>query len=132
MTLASTTIYSDLALSFTAHPGSGDVLKRTDVNSVTAAMQFIIMAGPFDSPFDPNFGGNIRKMLFEPITSSTVAVIKRQILLALSEYEPRCKVDDLYVGENATKQNQVDIGILYHVIGNNTQQSISFSISRVR
>ena len=132
MALSVSTTYSDLSLSFLSHPGSGDILKKTDLDAVMSSMQFILLAGPFASPFDPNFGGNIQKLLFEPITPTTIAVIKRQILLALSEYEPRCTVQDVFVGNNPINPNKVDIGIQFFVVGNPQSQSVSFSLNRVR
>jgi phage baseplate assembly protein W len=123
--------YSDISLNLQSHPATFDIAKKLDVDAVKASMKYILMASPFDSPFDPNFGGNFKHMLFELITQSTIAVIKKKIMYALFEYEPRVVIEDLYVGEDVTG-NGIDIGILFHVIGNPDKQTLNFSMERVR
>jgi phage baseplate assembly protein W len=123
--------FRDLSLTFQSHPGTGDALKRVDVDAVKTSLYNIIFASPFDSPFDPNYGINIRGLLFENINSSIIAVAKRKMLLAITEYEPRCIIDELYIND-ASDSNSLDIGILFHVIGNPLQQSLNYSMNRAR
>lgn len=127
-----TSTYRDLSLTFQQHPGSKDVLKTVDVDAVKASILYLLFAGPFDSPFDPNFGANIRGLLFENLVPTTIAVAKRKILITLSEFEPRCQIDDLYIGTSQTDQSGLDIGILFHVVGNPSQQVLNYTLSRVR
>jgi phage baseplate assembly protein W len=122
--------FKDLSLTLRKHPGTKDVLKKVDVDAVKESVKNILLSGPFDSPFDPNFGANIRKILFEPITPATIGVIKRQIALNVSQSEPRMQIEDIYVGEDG--DNAINIGILFHVVGNPQQQTLSLVLERVR
>jgi len=123
--------YTDVSLTFQKHPGTKDVLKKIDISDVIASMKLILLSGPFDSPFDPNFGGAIKSLLFEPLVPSIIAVTKRKIIYSLSEYEPRAIIEDIYIGSDGSEDG-VNIGILFHVIGNQTQHTFNFTISRIR
>ncbi len=122
-------IYSDLNLTFKKHPGTGDVLKKLNVEAVKASLRNVILGNAFDVPFDPNFGGAIRGLLFELITAGTIASVKRNIILKVSEYEPRVTIQDISITEG---QNSVNIEILFYVIGNPTIQNINLVLERVR
>jgi len=123
--------YTDISLTFKAHPGTGDMLKKTDVDAVKVSIKNVLLSGPFDSPFDATYGGNISGMLFETLTPSTIALFKRNLLAALNEHEPRVVVEDIYVGQDVDT-NELDVGILFYVIGNPSKQTISLTLDRVQ
>ena len=125
-----TPTFKDLSLTFKAHPGTGDALKTIDVDAVKASMLTILFSSAYDSPFDPNFGANLKGLLFELIGPGSIALAKKQIMLMLSEYEPRVILQDLYVGDDGA--HSVNIGILFYVIGNPVVQTLSYSLSRIR
>ena len=129
---APTSTYRDLSLTFQPHPGTNDVLKTINVDAVKASMLYLLFAGPFDSPFDPNFGANLRGLLFENLGPTSIAITKRKIMLILTEFEPRCAIDDLYIGASQTDSYGLDIGILFHVVGNPLQQVLNYTLSRAR
>lgn len=122
--------YSDLDLTFRSHPGTKDILKKTDVDAVKASMKNVLLMGPFDSPFDPVGGAALRTLFFELLTPSTVASAKKRIINALTELEPRAVIEDLYVGDDGS--NGVNVGVLFHVVGSARQQTLSFVIERAR
>jgi len=124
--------FRDLSLTLKSHPGTKDVLKKIDVEAVKASMKNVLLSGPFDSPFDPNYGARLRNLLFEQLTPSSVTVAKRHMLLALSEYEPRALIEDLYIGEDQNSSAGINIGILFHVVGNSEQQTLNFVLERIR
>jgi len=129
---APSSTYRDLSLTCKAHPGTNDVLKTVDVDAVKASILYLLFAGPFDSPFDPNFGANLRGLLFENFGPTSIAITKRKIVLILNEYEPRCSIDDLYIGSSQSDSYGLDIGILFHVVGNPLQQVLNYTLSRAR
>lgn len=122
--------YRDFDLTFKPHPGTGDCLKKTDVNAVKASLKNILFGGPFDVPFNPTYGGSIRNMLFELSSPALFAMTKRKILLAISEFEPRAEIEDLYVNDNSDN-NALDIGVLFYVKGNPQKQTLNYSLTRV-
>jgi len=121
--------YRDFDLSFQPHPGTADCLKRTDVAAVKASLKTIIFGVPFDSPFNPTFGANIRKMLFELASPALFAVTQRTIILALNEYEPRATIEEVYVADTDDGAS-LNIGILFYVVGNPVKQTLNYSLER--
>lgn len=122
--------YTDLSLTLQSHPYTHDIVKISDLESVKQSMKNILFSGPYTSPFNVTFGANIRTILFEHLTQSIIAVYKRKIRLALEEYEPRIKIEDIYIGEST--ENAIDIGILFYVIGLPDRQTFNFTLERVR
>lgn len=122
--------YTDFSLTFRPHPGTNDILETNDVSAVMASMKNILLSGPFDSPFNPNYGGNLRSLLFELLTPATISIAKRHITLSLAEFEPRVVIQDLYIGDD--NHNGVNIGILFYVQGNPTLNTFNFTLNRVR
>lgn len=121
--------YSDIDLTFRAHPGTKDILKKTDVDAVKASMRNVLFASPFDTPFDTVGGGRLKGLFFEMLTPSTAAIAKKRITSALTELEPRAVIEDLYVGEDT---HGVNVGILFHVVGSARQQTLNFVVERIR
>ena len=124
-----TTTYRDVNLNFKKHPGTHDVLKKADVESVKSSIKNILLGNPFDVPFNPHYGSAFRALLFELITPTTVAHIRRNVLLKLNEFEPRCVVNDLKI---LSKENSVDVELLFFVSGNTQLQTLTFFLERVR
>ena len=121
--------FTDIDLTLKPHPGTGDILKKTDVNAVKQSIKNILFAAPYDVPFDFHYGANLRNMLFELSSPSLFAVTKRQILIMLTDYEPRAIIEELYVAESPDT-NGVNIGIRFYVVGNPEKQTISYTLTR--
>ena len=122
-------VYSDLNLSFKKHPGTHDVLRRIDVEAVKTSLKTLVMGSPFDSPFDPHYGGGIRAMLFENMTPGSIIVAQRRLQLKIEEYEPRVVLENLEFKQN---ENYLDIEIQYYVVGIATLQKLTLTLERAR
>ena len=81
--------YTDLDLDFTRNPVSGDISVRNDAQAIIGSIKNIINTMSGEKKFQPNFGGNIRRLLFEPIDSITTLKIEDGLKRAILEFEPR-------------------------------------------
>ena len=81
--------YTDLDLDFTRNPVSGDISVRNDAQAIIGSIKNIINTMTGEKKFQPNFGGNIRRLLFEPIDSITTLKIEDGLKRAILEFEPR-------------------------------------------
>tara|TARA_R100000152_G_C6612397_1_gene65838 strand:- start:183 stop:563 length:381 start_codon:yes stop_codon:yes gene_type:complete len=81
--------YTDLDLDFTRNPISGDISVRNDAQAIIGSIKNIINTMTGEKKFQPNFGGNIRRLLFEPIDSITTLKIEDGLKRAILEFEPR-------------------------------------------
>ena len=122
-------IYTDLNLSLKMHPGTHDVLSRTDVDAVKASLKDVIFGGAFETPFDPFYGSSLRRMLFELASPSLSATVRRNLILKISEYESRCNIENIQV---YSIDNSLTVELTFYVTGNTVLQSISLILERAR
>ena len=122
--------YSDLDILFTAHPISGDVTTKKDSDAVKRSVRNILHTNNYERPFKPNFGANLREMLFELQGVGSSKAIKRDIAEALVTLEPRIKNINIVLGEN--NRNNVDVKISYQIKNGLRRDTVDFTISRVR
>ena len=121
--------FADLDFSFTAHPVTEDIVTKKDANAIRQSVKNILLTNHYERPFKPNFGSNLRGMLFEANDPLMGHRIKESIVNALSILEPR-------IGRVAVdivqRDNSVDVRVAYVIMGSASHQELEFSVSRVR
>ena len=97
--------YKDVDLTFSRKPGTafddgvirGDVYKKVDVRSVEQSIKNILLTNFYEKPFQPLFGSDLRRMLFELDTMVTEPELRSQVATSISRWEPRVEVLDIEV-----------------------------------
>ena len=126
-----TNLYSDLDLTFNLVPGTNDVARSFDDQAVIRSVRNLLLTNFYERPFQPNLGGNIDRLLFEPANNLTASLIKNEIQNVITNYEPRAKIDDIVV--NADIDNNSFVISLSFYIGNNTlPTSVNLLLERSR
>ena len=122
--------YSDLNLNFIKHPNTRDVLKRYDLDAVKNSIRNIIKCNKGEKLFKPNFGGNLRAMLFENVGNADAELLKRKWNEMLTMYEPRAIIDELQV---TTENNELYIILSVSLRDNpDVTFTLPISVERVR
>lgn len=124
-------IYKDLDLSFTPHPGTGDVGMKFDINSVKQSLRILLLTDNGERPFNYLVGSPIYRMLFEPMDLVTANMLESQISLLITQWEPRCRLELVEVTPNFDL-NQYDINIRFYVVGNPEPITYSTFLKRAR
>lgn len=123
--------YKDIDLTFERKGGTNDVYKKVDAAAVKQAVKNLISTNHFEKPFVPNYGGNIRAMLFELADDNSAVEIERNIRNTIYQYEPRAEVVSI---ESIVEpdRNNVRVTLTFKVVS--TQQLITFTtvINRLR
>ena len=122
--------YSDIDIMFTAHPISGDITTKKDSDAVKRAVRNIILTNNYERPFKPNFGANLRAQLFELQGIGSKKRIASDISDALSALEPRIRNVNVSFGEE--KANSINVRISYTIINGLGQNTVDFTVNRVR
>ena len=121
--------FADLDFNFTAHPVTEDIVTKKDANAIRQSVKNILLTNHYERPFKPNFGSNLRGMLFEANDPLMGHRVKESIVNALSILEPR-------IGRVAVdivqRDNSVDVRVAYVIMGSASHQELEFSVSRVR
>ena len=74
-----TRLYKDIDLDFGRNVVTNDVNKLTDVEAVKRSVRNLIQTNHFERPFHPEICGNVRALLFEPVTPFTALNLQRKI-----------------------------------------------------
>ncbi len=81
--------YSDFSTSFARNPIQSDLLRISEFDAVKRSVRSLILTDKYERLLDPNIGGNIRALLFEPIDAATTITLRNAIESTLNNYEPR-------------------------------------------
>ena len=129
MSIASRT-YKDFAYSFFANPMSGDVGKKTGANAVKSAIVSILKTNHNERMFQPEFGSNIRALLFEQMNPITEQRIKTEVENAVRNHEPRAEILGITV-DGQEEQNRYLVSILFNVSSEAEPQKLETYFDRV-
>ena len=126
----STRTYKDLAFSMFANPMNGDIGKSTGATAVKRAIVGILKTNFNERMFQPEFGSNIRALLFVPMNPITEERMKTEIEEAVKRHEPRAQVIGINV-EAQEEQNRYLVNILFNVSSEAEPQKIETYFERL-
>jgi phage baseplate assembly protein W len=109
-----------------ADPVSGDVLLAVYEEDVRQAVVLILETNPGERVMRPDFGAGLRALVFEPLNTTTMALVKHRVEQALITWEPRIDVREVSVTADGTTRNRLNIQISYRVRAVNTFYNIVF------
>ena len=126
--------FSDFLSSFDKSPLSNDLARIRNENSVKQSVRNLILTDLGERICQPNVGGNVNRLLFEPFTGFTADDLKKDILNTIRQNEPRVSATDLSVSVIPNlDQNQMTVNVLFYIINDSsTQISLSLVLQRVR
>ena len=96
-----------------------EIMLVPDEEDVRQAIMIILGTSPGERVMRPEFGAGLRELVFEPMNTSTMALVKYQVEQALINWEPR--IDSISV-EVTTDQphGRLLIAIDYRIRATNT------------
>jgi len=126
----STRTYKDLAFSMFANPMNGDIGKSTGAAAVKRAIVGILKTNFNERVFQPEFGSNIRALLFEPMNPITEQRIQIEVEEAVKRHEPRAQVIGVIV-EGQEEQNRYVVKVLFNLSSESEPQELETYFERV-
>lgn len=123
--------YSDLDLTFNMHPGKKDLLVSKGEIAVVRALKNLLLTNYFEKPFNPDYGSNIRKLLFEPLTPITAGVLSREVEFVIKNFEPRVSLEDVSV-QPLYDYNSYQVTISFYINNLVDPYTADFILSRLR
>ena len=131
MPTPSKVIFSDIPISFTAHPITGNVKKSINRDAVKNSVRNIILTNHGERFFKPKFGGNVTSKLFENASKFTEFNTARSIRIALANYEPRAEVIKVKVTANPDTNN-LTASLKFRVTNDPEPITLDVLIERIR
>lgn len=97
-------LYSDFDISFLPDTITKDLRTVDDNAAVKQAVRLLVMTSLFERGFQPGLGGEVNKILFEPMDDVTTLVLSHAIADTLRQFEPRVTVQyiDMYTDKKPT------------------------------
>lgn len=124
-------IYSDIFTNFNAHPNTGALLIRSDVDAVKRALRNLLLTDKGERPFNPDFGSNIKSILFEPSTDVVRRQLESLIRESIKNFEKRAIVDNVVVTLGNDEETYV-IDVYFRIINSPVINSFNVKLDRIR
>ena len=109
-----TAVFKDLAISFKAHPLTGEPVRVLNYNAINQAFKNIIYINKKERPFDNiRFGSSIKSKLFEVFTPTLERDIREELQRDILNVDDRVIIKSISV--NNQQDNSVYIKIEYKI-----------------
>jgi phage baseplate assembly protein W len=123
--------YRDLDLNFIVHPIKKDINKNVNEMAVINSIKNIVLTNRFEKPFDPDFGSDVRRLLFENLDTITASVLEREIETCITNYEPRVILNGVSVSPDF-ENNSFKVDMQFSIENTSEPVTISFLLERLR
>lgn len=124
-------IYSDIDLNFLAHPVTGDVSKKYDVDAVKQSLKTLILTNYYERPFQPKLGSPVYSMMFEHIDVPSSNSLKLRLEMLINQFEPRISAQEVTVVP-LYDVNSYRVTIYFYVVGVKDPVTFSTILKRSR
>ena len=108
--------FKDLSMSFKVNPLNDDLILLKNEAAIARSIRNIVFTSPGEKIFNPEFGSEISKVLFENIDEISAISIKDEIETSIRNYEPRVNLEEVDIEPNYDN-NQFDVRINYRIVG---------------
>ena len=108
--------FKDISMSFKVNPLNDDLIALKNDNAIARSIKNIVFTFPGEKPFDPDFGSQVRRLLFENMDEVTAFNIRDEIENSIKNYEPRVNLINVTVDPDYDN-NQFYASIVYEIIG---------------
>jgi phage baseplate assembly protein W len=125
-----TKVYSDVDLSF-AKKANGDIFKKTDAASVKQAVKNLLLTNHGEKPFQPRFGGDLNRFLFNLDTEFDEIDVEDRIATAIRNHEPRAIFRGAQV-RLTPDQNSISIVVRFQIRSTLELVDLNVTLARLR
>ena len=128
--------FKDISLSFKRHPVTNDIAVLKNADAIKRSVRNLVQTIPNERFFNSTIGSDVKNLLFENapgfIDFGTAAIIEKQILTTIENYEPR--VTNLEVNvEPRPDTNEFEVNVIFDIIGQTFPlQDFSFILKATR
>ena len=128
--------FKDISLSFKGHPVTNDIAVLKNADAIKRSVRNLVQTIPNERFFNSTIGSEVKNLLFENapgfIDFGTAAIIEKQILTTIENYEPR--VTNLEVNvEPRPDTNEFEVNVIFDIVGQTFPlQDFSFILKATR
>ena len=130
--MAATLSFKDINITFKKHPVTNDLVVSRDASAIKQAIVNLLMTNKGERVYQPEYGSDLRKFLFEPMDFATAAAIQSNIISTLKKFEPRIGVQTITAIPNFD-DNGFDCEMVYVIRGSDVPPvKVDFFLPRTR
>ena len=124
--------FKDISLSFSPHPVTKDLPILKNERAISRSLRNIVETIPTEKFFNPDFGSDVYKSLFDFVDFGTANIIQDQIKTAINNFEPRVENVRVEV-DPSVDENEFEILVVYDIVGQELPtQEYSFILEATR
>lgn len=123
--------YTDIDLDFSAHPVTGDIVKKTNAEAIKRSVRNLIFTNKFERPFQHHIGSNIRRSLFELATPLLYTTMEMDIRNTITNFEPRVTLINVIV-DILPDNHTLAAFIEFRINNSNEKVSLTIMLERLR
>lgn len=129
--MKSTRTYKDIDIRFTAHPVTGDIVKKTGENAIYQSVANLLQTGRYERLWQPRLHSKLREKLFEPLDSITASAISAEIRTTISKHEPRVDLRTVNVTPDYDG-NGYEVSLTFFIVNRADPLELNFFLERIR
>ena len=112
--------FKDISLSFKKHPVTNDIAVLKNADAIKRSVRNLVQTIPNERFFNSTIGSEVKNLLFNNalgfIDFGTAAIIEKQIITTIENYEPR--VSNLEVNvEPRPDTNEFEVNVIFDIVG---------------
>ncbi len=112
--------FKDISLSFKRHPVTNDIVVLKNADAIKRSVRNLVQTIPTERFFNSTIGSEVKNLLFDNapgfIDFGTAAIIEKQILTTIENYEPR--VTNLEVNVDPRPDtNEFEVNVIFDILG---------------
>ena len=108
--------FRDISMSFQANPLNDDLIALKNETAIARSIRNIVFTIPGEKFFDPDFGSNVTRSLFENIDEISAVTIRDEIETSIRNYEPRVSLISVETSPDYDNNN-FNVTIVYRIVG---------------
>tara|TARA_S200002703_G_scaffold2466_2_gene3838 strand:+ start:4658 stop:5068 length:411 start_codon:yes stop_codon:yes gene_type:complete len=120
--------FSDIDTQFTQNPVSDDVISLKNYESIKRSVRNIISTNKGERPLNPDFGSNVRSLLFEPDSDLIRIALEQEIIIQLRNFEPRIELVSVVVTNTPEQIDSNELIVEIEFTPINSQETVTLNV----
>lgn len=124
--------FKDVSMTFKRNPLTNDIISIKNETAIARSLRNIVYTIPGEIPFNPQFGTNISRTLFDNMDNISANLLESQIRDSITRFEPRVNLIEVEV-QPLYDTNEFNVNIIYQIVGIDVPaQSLTFVLQSNR
>jgi phage baseplate assembly protein W len=109
--------------------GTRTVVMISDLDDIRSSMEILLSTALGERFLQPKFGCSLDRLIFDPLSTTTITYIKGLVGQCLLNFEPRIIVNDVAIATTG-EEGRVDIEITFTVRATNSRYNMVYPFYR--